>query len=71
MLGEHVAGQEANRSPVPTLPCMSYVERDGIWHIVARTDDTEAVTVCDLPVVQQTYLWEREPTPVCSRGKAG
>ena len=23
---------------------MSYVERDGIWHIVARSDDAEAVT---------------------------
>ena len=49
----------------------AYVERDGIWHIVARTDDAEAVTVCNLRIVQQTYLWEREPSPVCSRWKAG
>ena len=50
---------------------MSYVERDGIWHIVARTEDAETVTVCDLRIVQQTYLWEREPSPVWSRCKAG
>ena len=50
---------------------MIYVERDGIWHIVARTEDAEAVTVCDLRIVQQTYLWEREPSPVCSRCKRG
>ena len=50
---------------------MNDVERDGIWHIVARTEDTEAVTVCDLRIVQQTYLWERQPSPVCSRCKAG
>ena len=37
-----------------TLPRMSYVERDGIWHIVARTDDAEAVTVCNLRIIQQT-----------------
>ena len=49
---------------------MTYVERDGIWHIVARTDDGEAVTICDPRIVQQTYLWERQPTPVCSRCKA-
>lgn len=48
---------------------MSYVERDGIWHIVARADDAEAVTVCNLRIVQQTYLWDREPSPVCSRCK--
>ena len=36
-----------------TLPSMSYVERDGIWHIVARTDEAEAVTVCKLRIVQQ------------------
>ena len=28
------------------IPTMSYVEREGIWHIVARTEDAEAVTVC-------------------------
>ena len=39
---------------------MNYVERDGIWHIVTRTEDAEAVTVCNLRIVQQTYLWERE-----------
>ena len=50
---------------------MSYVERDGIWQIVARTDDAEAVTVCNLRIVQQTYLWERRPSPLCSRCKAG
>lgn len=49
---------------------MSYVERDGTWHVVARTEEAEAVTVCDLRIVQQTYLWEREPSPVCSRCKA-
>ena len=54
-----------------TLPRMSYVERDGIWHIVPRIEDAEAVTVCNLRIVQQTYLWEREPSPVCSRCKAG
>jgi len=54
-----------------TLRRMSYVERDGIWHIVARTDDAEAVTVCGLRIVQQTYLWERQPSPLCSRCKAG
>ena len=47
------------------------IERDGIWHIVARTEDGEAITVCNLRIVQQTYLWEREPSPVCSRRKAG
>jgi hypothetical protein len=46
---------------------MSYVERDGIWHIVARTDNAEAFTVCNLRTVQQTYLLEREPSPVCGR----
>ena len=59
-------------SPVsgePYTPDMSYVERDGIWHIVTRTEDAEAVTVCNLRIVQQTYLWEREPSPVCSRCK--
>ena len=55
----------------PTSKTMSYVERDGIWHIVARTDDAEAVTVCNLRIVQQTYLWERQPSPLCSRCKAG
>ena len=35
---------------------MAYVERDGIWHIVARTEDAEAVTVCNLRLVQQTGL---------------
>ena len=50
---------------------MSYVERDGIWHIVARTDQAEALTVCGVRIVQQPYLWEREPSPVCSRCKAG
>ena len=50
---------------------MSYVERDGIWHIVARTDDAEAVTVCNLRIVQQTYLWERQPSPLCSRCRVG
>ena len=50
---------------------MTYVERDGIWHIVARADDTEVITVCNLRIVQQTYLWERVPSPVCSRCKAG
>ena len=50
---------------------LSYVERDGIWHIVARTEDAEAVTVCNLRIVQQTYLWERQPSPLCSRCKAG
>ena len=48
------------------LPRMSYVERDGIWHIVARTEEAEAVTVCDLRIVQQTYPWQRVPIPVCS-----
>ena len=50
---------------------MSYVERDGIWHIVARADDTEAVTVCDLRIGRQTYMWEREPSPMRSRCIAG
>ena len=50
---------------------MSYVERDGIWHIVTRIEDDVAVTVCNLKIVQQTYLWERDPSPVCSRCKAG
>ena len=59
-----------SRRPAPSKT-VSYVERDGIWHIVARTDDSDAVTVCDLRIVQQTYLWEREPSPVCSRCKAG
>ena len=63
--------QEDKRSPRPTLPRMSYAERDGIWHIVARIEEAEAVTVCNLRIVQQTYLWEREPSPVCSRCKAG
>ena len=48
----------------------AYVERDGIWHIVARTEDEEAATVCGLRIVQQTYLWQRKPSPVCSRCKA-
>jgi len=26
---------------------VNHVERDGIWHIVARTSDAEAVTVCN------------------------
>ena len=51
-------------------PRRSYVERDGIWHIVTRTED-EAVTVCNLRIVQQRYLWERQPNPLCSRCKAG
>jgi len=50
---------------------MSYVERDGIWHIVAQTKHAEAVTVCNLRIVQQTYLWERQPSQLCSRCKAG
>ena len=48
-----------------------YAEERGIWHIVARTEDAEAVTVCKLRIVQQTYLWERQPSPLCSRCKAG
>ena len=35
---------------------MTYAERDGIWHLAARTDDAEALTVCGLRIVQQTYL---------------
>lgn len=46
---------------------MTYVERDGIWHVVDRSEDATAVTVCGLRIVQQTYLWQREPSPVCSR----
>ena len=38
--------------------------------IVTREDDAEVVTVCNVRIVQQTYLWEREPSPVCSRCKA-
>ena len=57
------------RLTMPTLPRMSYVESDGIWHIVARRDDAEAVTVCNLRIIQQTYLWERQPSPLCSRCK--
>ena len=53
------------------LPRKSYVERDGIWRIVTSTEDGEAVTMCDLRIVQQTYLWERQPSPLCSRCKAG
>ena len=53
----------------PTL--VNYVERDGIWHLVVRTEDAEAVTVCSLRIVQQTYLWERQPSPLCSRCKTG
>lgn len=49
---------------------MSYVERDGIWHMVTRTEDSEDMTVCGLRIVQQSYLWEREPSPVCSRCRA-
>ena len=52
-------------------PAMNYVERDGIWRIVTRTDEAEAVTVCNLRIVQQTYLWERQPSPLCSRCRAG
>ncbi len=29
-----------------------YAEERGIWHIVARTEDAEAVTVCKLRIVQ-------------------
>jgi hypothetical protein len=36
---------------------LTYVERDGIWHIVARTEDEEAVTVCDLRIARQTDGW--------------
>jgi hypothetical protein len=49
-----------------TMPAMTYVERDGIWPIVARAEEAEAVTVWDVRIVQQTYLWEREPRPVQS-----
>ena len=50
---------------------MTYVECDGIWHIVDLDEAETAVTVCGIQVVQQTYLWKREPSPVCSRCKAG
>src|SRR5688572_17932287 len=46
-----------------TMPAMTYVERDGIWAIVARAEEAEAVTVWDVRIVHQTYLWEREPRP--------
>lgn len=49
---------------------MNYVERDGIWHIVTRAEDAEAITMCELRIVQQAHLWEREPSPLCSRCKA-
>jgi hypothetical protein len=54
-----------------TLPRISYVERDGIWRIVMRIEDDVAATVCNLKIVQQTYPWERKPSPLCGRCKAG
>ena len=50
---------------------MTYVERDGIWHIVASAEDEDVVTVCGLRIVQRTHLWQLEPSPVCSRCTGG
>ena len=49
---------------------MIYVERDGIWHIVALAADEGAVTVCGLRIIQPTHLMARQPAPICSRCKA-
>ena len=61
--------------PAPTADAirgaLTYVERDGIWHIVERDEDETAVTRCGLQIVNQTYLWQREPSPVYSRCKDG
>ena len=50
---------------------MSYVECDGIWHIVARIADEVAVTVCDLRIPARCTSGSKSGLRSAAAAKAG
>lgn len=47
---------------------MTYVEQDGLWHIVDRVTDAGALTLCEREVLGGTMIARAdEPKPLCWR----